>query len=193
MLDAQARRRSRRAGSWVTAAPILTLLAALVLVGAGCGGSSDTKANEAYANSVCSAIGNWEQQIKSIATSFTGGVTQDSFQTSITQAQAATKTLVTQIKAVPPPDTSQGEAAKQQLDQLTTDISNTADAASTALTQLQANPSAAALSATVATLAPQVQSLANETKSAITSLKDAGGSLSSAFKSTDSCKSLGGS
>jgi hypothetical protein len=43
------------------------------------------------------------------------------------------------------------------------------------------------------TLAPQVQSLANETKSAITSLKDAGGSLSSAFKSTDSCKSLGGS
>jgi hypothetical protein len=193
MLDAQARRRSRRAGRWVTAAPILTLLAALVLVGAGCGGSSDTKANEAYANSVCSAIGNWEQQIKSIATSFTGGVTQASFQTSITQAQAATKTLVTQIKAVPPPDTSQGEAAKQQLDQLTTDISNTADAASTALTQLQANPSAAALSATVATLAPQVQSLASAANSAISSLKDAGGSLSSAFKSTDSCKSLGGS
>jgi phage-related protein len=193
MLDAQARRRSRRAGSWVTAAPIVTLLAALVLVGAGCGGSSDTKANEAYANSVCSAIGNWEQQIKSIATSFTGGVTQASFQTSITQAQAATRTLLTQIKAVPPPDSSQGQAAKQQLDQLTTDISNTVDAASTALTQVQANPSAAALSATVATLAPQVQSLANETKSAITSLKDAGGSLSSAFKSTDSCKSLGGS
>lgn len=193
MLDAQARRRSRRAARWVTAAPILTLLAALVLVGAGCGGSSDTKANEAYANSVCSAVGNWEQQIKSIATSFTGGVTQASFQTSITQAQAATKTLVTQIKAVPPPDTSQGEAAKQQLDQLTTDISNTVDAASTALTQLQANPSAAALSATVATLAPQVQSLASASNSAISSLKDAGGSLSSAFKSTDSCKSLGGS
>ena len=45
-------------------------IAVLVLVGAGCGSSSDTKANEAYANSVCSAIGNWEQEIKSIATSF---------------------------------------------------------------------------------------------------------------------------
>ena len=194
MLDGRSRCRSRPAGRWVTTAPILALIAVLVLVGAGCGGSSsDTKANEAYANSVCSAIGNWEQDIKSIATSFTGGVSQASFQMSITQAEAATKTLLTQIKAVPPPDSSQGQAAKQQLDQLSTDISNTVDAASTALTQVQANPSAATLSATVATLAPQVQSLANETKSAISTLKDAGGSLSSAFKSTDSCKSLGGS
>ena len=155
-------------------------------MGAGCGSSSDTKANEAYADSVCSAIGNWKQEIKSIATSFSGGVSQAAFQTSITQAGAATKTLLTQIKAVPPPDSSQGQAAKQQIDQLTTDINNTVDAASTALTQLQANPSAAALSA-------QVQSLASAANSAISTLKDAGGSLSDAFKSTDSCKSLGGS
>jgi hypothetical protein len=192
MLDAQAQRR-RRAGRWVTAAPILALLVVLVLVGAGCGGSSDTKANEAYANSVCSAIGSWEQQIKSIASSFSAGITAASLQANVTQAQTATKTLLTQIKAVPPPDTSQGQAAKQQLDQLTTDISNTVDAAQTAITQVQANPSAAAISATVATLAPQVQSLASETNSAISSLKGAGGSLASAFKSTDSCKSLGGS
>jgi hypothetical protein len=155
MLGARSRRYGRRAGRWVITAPILALLAVLVLAAAGCGGSSDTKANEAYANSVCSAIGNWEQQIKSIATSFSGGVSQASFQASITQAEAATKTLVTQIKSVPPPDSSQGQAAKQQLDQLTTDINNTVDAASTALTQVQANPSAAALSATVATLAPR--------------------------------------
>ena len=193
MLGARSRRYGRRAGRWVITAPILALLAVLVLAAAGCGGSSDTKANEAYANSVCTAIGSWEQQIKSIATSFIGGVSQASFQASITQAEAATKTLVTQIKAVPPPDSSQGQAAKQQLDQLTTDINNTVDAASTALTQVQANPSAAALSATVATLAPQVQSLASETNAAISTLKDAGGSLASAFKSTDSCKSLGGS
>jgi hypothetical protein len=192
MLDAQAQRR-RRAGRWVTAAPILALLVVLVLVGAGCGGSSDTKANEAYANSVCSAIGSWEQQIKSIASSFSAGITAASLQANVTQAQTATKMLLTQIKAVPPPDTSQGQAAKQQLDQLTTDISNTVDAAQTAITQVQANPSAAAISATVATLAPQVQSLASETNSAISSLKGAGGSLASAFKSTDSCKSLGGS
>jgi phage-related protein len=193
MRDRRTRRRSRGAVRWVTATPILALIAVLGLVAAGCGGSSDTKANEAYANSVCSAIGDWEQQIKSIATSFSGGVSQASLQTSITQAETATKTLLTQVKAVPPPDSSEGQAAKQQLDQLTTDIRNSVDAASTALTELQANPSAAAVTATVATLAPQVQSLANATNSAITSLKDAGGSLASAFQSTDSCQSLGGS
>jgi hypothetical protein len=194
MLDAQAQATNRRAGGWVRAAPIVTLLAVLALLAAGCGGSSDTKANEAYANSVCSAIGSWEQQIKDIASSFSGGVTQAaSLQAKVTQAEDATKTLVSQIKAVPPPDSSQGQAAKQQLDQLTTDINNTIDAAQTSITQLQANPSAAAISAIVAALAPQVQSLASETNSAISSLKGAGGSLASAFKSTDSCKSLGGS
>jgi hypothetical protein len=193
MLDGQARRRSRRAGRRVTAAPIVALLVVLSFVAAGCGTSSDTKANEAYANSVCTAIGNWEQQIKSIASSFSGGVSRASLQANVKQAEAATKTLVTQIKAVSPPDSSEGQAAEQQLDQLTTDINNTANAAKAALTQVQANASAATISAMVATLMPQVQNLASETKTAISTLKSAGGSLASAFKSTDSCKSLGGS
>jgi hypothetical protein len=193
VLGVRGLRRSRRAGYWFTAAPILALLAVLVLVAAGCGGKSDKEANEAYANSVCTAIGDWQEQIKSIATTFTGGVTEASLQTKITQAEDATNALVSEIKDVEAPDTSEGQAAKQQLDQLVTDISNTASAAKTALTQIQANPSAVAISAMVATLAPQFQSLATETKSAVSTLKDAGGSLASAFKSTDSCKSLGSS
>src|SRR4051812_46575576 len=91
-------------GKMSTTPPILTLLAVLVLVASGCGGSSDKKANEAYANSVCTAIGNWEQQIRSIATSFGDGVSAASLQARATQAETATKTLVTEIKAVQPPD-----------------------------------------------------------------------------------------
>jgi hypothetical protein len=176
------------------AAPILTLVAVLAVLGAaGCGSSSDKETNEAYANSVCTAVGNWKQQIQSIATSLGGGVTPAAIQTSITQAQAATKTLVSQVKAVEPPDSSEGQAAKQQLDQLTTDIDNTINAAQPALVQLQANPSVAGISATIAALAPQIQNLANETKSAIDTLKSAGGSLGDAFTSTESCKNLGDS
>ena len=152
---------------------------------------SDKKANEAYANGVCTAIGDWEQQIKSIASSLTLGETQASLQTKVTQAETATETLVTEIKAVPAPDTSEGQAAKQQLDQLTTDIDSTADAAKAALTQLQADPSAGTMSILIAAITPQIQNLANETKTAISTLKSAGGDLASAFKSTDSCQSLG--
>jgi hypothetical protein len=189
MLEGQARRR-RRAGSWVAAAPMLALLLAVV-VAAGCGGRSDKKANEAYANNVCTAIGDWEQQIKSIAGSLTLGETQASLQTKVTEAETATETLMTQIKAVPPPDSSEGQAAKQQLEQLATDIDSTANTAKAALTQLQANPSANTISILVATIAPQIQNLANETKTAVSTLKSAGGDLASAFKSTDSCQSLG--
>ena len=172
----------------------VTLLATVIvaLIAGGCGGSSsDKKANEAYADGVCSAIGNWEQQIKSIATDFSGGISKSSLHAKVNQAQAATKTLVTQIKAVPPPNSSQGQAAKQQLDQLASDVTTTVNAAKSSVAQVQGNASATTIATAVAALAPQVQALVNEAKSAIDTLKSAKGSLASAFNSTDSCKSLG--
>jgi hypothetical protein len=166
--------------------------AVLALLAAGCGKSSDTKANEAYADNVCSAVGTWKEQIQSIGTSLTsGGFTKDSIQAALTKAESDTKTMVSQIKAVPPPDTSEGKAAKQQLDQLTTDLNSTVAAAKSAAGQLQENATAASIATAVAALAPQVKSLASEAKSAFDTLKSAGGSLSSAFKNTDSCKNLG--
>src|SRR3982751_3408413 len=185
------RTRLRRARSWFGVAPILVLVGVLGLVAAGCGSSSDTQANDDYANSVCGAIGGWETQVKSIASTFTGIPSQASLEAKLAQVETATRNLTKQIKTVPPPDSSEGQAAKQQLDQLTTDIDNTVNAAKSALTQIQANPSSATISAAVATLAPQVQNLANETNSAVTTLKNAGSSLGSAFKDADSCKSLG--
>lgn len=171
---------------WALVAAVLTLLAA------GCGKSSDTKANEAYAGSVCSAVGSWKQQIQSIGASLSGGgFTKESIQAALTKAESATKTMVTQIEAVPPPNTSEGKAAKQQLDQLTTDVKSTVEAAKSAGAQLQGNASASSIATAVAALAPQVKSLASEAKSAFDTLKNAGGSLGSAFKNTEACKNLG--
>jgi hypothetical protein len=164
---------------------------ALASIAAGCGGnSSDKKSNEAYANSVCSAIGNWETQVKSLATGISGKPTQASIQAKATQFETDTKNLVNQIKAITPPDTSEGQAAKQQLDQLGTDLTNTVNAVKSGLSAVQANPSAATISAAIATLTPQLQSLVNTGKSAVSSLQQVGGSLADAFKNTDSCKSL---
>ena len=158
---------------------------------AGCGGSSsDTKANEAYADGVCTAVASWEQSIKDIATDFSGGISKASLQKKLDQAQTATNKLVSEIKAVPPPNTDEGKAAKQQLDQLTGDVKTTVNAAKSSLAQVQDNASLATITAAVAALAPQVQSLVSEASSAIGTLKDAGGSLGKAFKSTDSCTSL---
>lgn len=169
------------------------MLVALVfgLVAAGCGGSdSDTKANEAYADNVCTAVGNWQQQIKDIATDFSGGVSKASLQKKLDQAKSATEKLASDVKAVPPPNTDEGKAAKQQLDQLSSDVKTTIKAGQSALDQLRDDSSIASITAAVTALAPQVQSLVSEAKSAIGTLKDAGGSLADAFKNTGSCKSL---
>jgi len=175
-----------------TTAPVLALLAVSVLFAAGCGSSSDTKANEAYANSVCSAIGSWEQQIKNLATGLSGGISKASLQMKVTQAESATKTLATQIKAVPPPNTSDGQAAKQQVDQLSTQVTSAVDSAKSAVASIPANASATAIAVALAPLASQVKSLASTAQATVTSLQTAKGSLASAFKSTSSCKNLGG-
>jgi hypothetical protein len=172
-------------------AVLLTLVAALALLAAGCGGSSDKKANEAYADGVCTAVATWQQQIKTIVTTFTAPISKASLQGKITQAETATKTLATQIKAVPPPNTTDGQAAKKQVDQLATELTTTVDSAKSALAQLPADASATSVAAALVPLAPQVKSLATTAESTVKSLQNAGGSLADAFKSTKSCKNLG--
>ncbi|HVP75809.1 MAG TPA: hypothetical protein VMS63_07290 [Gaiellaceae bacterium] len=162
---------------------------------AGCGKSADQKANEAYANSVCTAIGDWETQVKSVVTdlsSSSGSLSKASLQSKMTQVESATRTLVTQIKAVPPPNTSEGTAARQQIDQLSTEVTTTVNSVKSAVTQIPSGASAATIASTLVPLAPQVKSLASTAESTVKTVENAGGSLSDAFKSTDSCKSLTG-
>ena len=148
-------------------------------------------ANDAYANSVCTAIGTWENQVKSIATNLSGGISKASLQAAVTQAETATKTLATQVAAVPPPDTSEGQAAKQQVDQLSSSLTSTVDSAKSTAAQIPSNASAGTIAAALAGLAPQVKSLATTAQTTLSSLQDAGGSLASAFKNSSSCQSLG--
>ena len=151
------------------------------------------KANDAYASGVCSAIGTWVQQIKSITSSgFTGGISKATLDSKIAQAETATKTLAKQIKAVPPPNTSDGQAAKAQVDQFSSDAASTASTAQTAVASIPADASATTVAVALLPLAPQVKSLVTTAQTTITSLQTAKNSLASAFKSADSCQSLGG-
>ena len=191
-IDRTGRRSPAR--SCATAVPMLALLAVLALVAAGCGGSSsDTKANDAYASGVCSAIGTWVQQIKSVTSNgLTGGISKASLQSKIAQAETATKTLAKQIKAVPPPNTSDGQAAKTQVDQFSSQAASTVSTAQTAVASIPANASATTVAAALVPLAPQVKGLVTTAQTTVKSLQSAKGSLSSAFKSADSCQNLGG-
>jgi hypothetical protein len=167
-------------------------LSAVALVAAGCGSShSDKKANEAYANGVCAAIGSWASEVKSIATVPTGGVTKASLDAKLSQFEAATKNLVSQIKAVPPPNTSEGQAAKKQVDQLAAQVEATSAAVKSAAAKLPANATVAQLASSLSKLVPQFQTLKSSAQSTVKTLQSAGGSLASAFESARACKKLG--
>ena len=168
------------------------LLSALALIGAGCGGGhSDKKANEAYANGVCTAIGTWATEVKSLATVPTGGITKASLDAKLSQFETATKKLVSQIKAVPPPNTSEGQTAKKQIDQLASQVQTTSTAVTSAASKLPANATVAQMVSGLSKLVPQFQALKSTAQSTVKALQSAGGSLASAFKSERACQQLG--
>ena len=176
--------------------PVLlaALAGVMVLATAGCGGkSADEKARETYANSVCVAIAGWQTQVKGIATDVSAGISRASLQSKVTRIDSATKSLVQTVKALPPPNTSQGEATKQQLDQLDTDLANTVASIKVVAAGLKADTSAATIAAAVITLGPQLQGLATTAQSSIAALKSSKGAMSKAFKDAESCQSLGSS
>ena len=150
--------------------------------------SENRAANDAYANSVCSAVASWEQQMKTIGSS--PGTTQADLTAKSSQVETATSNLVDQITAIPVPGTSDGKAAKQQLSQLTTDLTNTVQATKNGIATIQANPSAASITTVAATLQPLYKSLIDSTKSAVSSLGNNAVPLSLAFRRSDTCKKL---
>ena len=175
MLDGQARRRSRRARAWVTASPILALLAVFALMAAGCGGSSETKSNEAYANGVCTAIGSWEQQIKDhrLRTSAAASRKPPSRRRSRRPGPRPKRSWrrsglshrLTARRAKPPSSNSISSPPTS------TTRSTPRTRRSQSSRPIRRPPGSAHV---VATLAPQVQSLASETESADQHLEERG-------------------
>src|SRR5215472_10101190 len=135
------------------------LLWVLAFVAAGCGGNSDTKANEAYANGVCTAIGTWTAEVKSLTTVPSGGVTKASLDAKLTQFETATKTMISQIKAVPPPNTSEGQTAKKQVNQMAAQVESTSAAVKSAFSQLPANATVVEVVSSLSKLVPQFERL----------------------------------
>lgn len=169
------------------------LLSALAVVAAGCGGggNSDKKANEAYATGVCTAIGSWTAEIKSLATVPAGGITKASVDAKLTQFETATEKLITQVKAVPAPNTSEGQTAKKQIDELAAQVQTTRAAVKSAASKLPANATVAQIASELSKLVPQFQTLKSNAQSTIKTIESAGGSLADAFKSERACKQLG--
>jgi methyl-accepting chemotaxis protein len=105
---------------------LASLVAALALVAAGCGGSDEPEASATvqWADEFCGAVSTWTDSLKQIGEQFTdlSSLNQDSVEEAVNDARKATDDMLDEIRGLGTPDTESGEEAKQAVDDLATEL-----------------------------------------------------------------------
>ena len=169
----------------------MLLAAFAALAAAGCGGSSSsTTPTDTWASGVCTAISTWKTSLTSIeSTVKSGGVSKASLNAGVTQATDATKTLADSLKKLGKPNTQAGQQAKDDVDQLSSELTKNAQTIQDAITNASG---AAGLVTAISTASSTLVTMGNEVSTTIGDLQklDPKGEIQQAFKQSSSCKSL---
>jgi len=180
----------------VSRAPSLAAVAVVVvaLTVAGCGGKkNDTTSTQDWANGVCTAFTTWKSSLTDLQkTVKSGGLTQQSLNSAVNGAQDATNTLAKDLKKLGKPDTQAGQQAKDDIQQLSDELSSGSKTISDAMSNAKG---ATGFLTAVSTVSSTLASMATEIQTTVTNLQklDPKGELEKAFKSAPACKSLTGS
>ncbi len=167
----------------------------LVVVAAGCGGKSES-AQETWANDVCSPLVTWKGEITKVTDQVTTALKAPSADTgttvkaSVTQAEQATNTLVSDLKAVGPPPGDNAAAAQDVITGLTKSLQTALASVKSAVQTLQGSASLSQAITTLGTISTQVSGAVAETQSAVDSIGAVAGDLKDGFKNASSCKEL---
>jgi hypothetical protein len=173
-------------------ATLTTVVLALALVAAGCGGSDDeTDPTAAWASGFCTAITDWTDSLGEVTSQFsdTSNLSEEGLQTAADDTRSATEQLVDELRALGAPETDSGEEVRSSLDELSTSleteagkISDTVEGASgitgiaSAITAVSTS-----LSAMGGAFASTLQTLENA---------DVGGELQSALEDSPECAGI---
>ncbi len=173
----------------------LVVATALLGVAAGCGSSGNSEGTlssttvtpaSAFADGLCSAASTYKQSVTSAASSLKGGKpTKGDVQGAVDDLTSATQKLVTDLKALDAPGTSDGQKAKQAVSGLATELQN----------DMQAISSVADIPGVVTTVSATLQAAQSEITAAVAQLQalDPKSELQQAFKDSGACKSLSSS
>lgn len=172
-------------------AAMLVLVLALAACGGGGGNETTTTAAagmtpQKWATGVCSSFTTWQNSLESIKTDVTAQPSKSQIQKAGQQFQQATKTLVQSLKQLGAPETTQGQAAKQNLDTIAATlesgmnkIDDALSSSSGVLTQIST------ISATLATMASNLKLAGGNLEHLAPS-----GELRQAFQQASACQTL---
>jgi len=173
-------------------------LASLLVLGvlaAGCGGggggsSSSTKSPQEWADGVCSAISTWSDSLQSASQSVTGGnLSENSLKQAANDLKDSTAQLKDDLDGLGKPDLESGDKAKEEVDTLSSNISDGVDKIDGALKDVQ---NGGGIVNAVTTVTSTISTMGTQVQTTFTDLEnlDPKGELESAFKNASSCKSL---
>ncbi|MFO7573406.1 MAG: hypothetical protein R6W48_12520 [Gaiellaceae bacterium] len=172
---------------------VATLVTALALGAAGCGGSDEPEASATveWADGFCTALTSWTDSLKQIGEQFTdlSNLNQGSLEDAVNDAREATDTLVDDLKDLGTPDTESGQEAKQAVDDLVStleggvsEIEETAEGVS----------GIAELPSAISSLTTTLTAMSQALSSAVSTIEsaDVDGELESAFRQAPACDAL---
>jgi hypothetical protein len=175
---------------------LATVVAALAVVAAGCGGSDESSSaspTDEWASGFCTAITTWTDSLTSITDQFSNpsSLTSDSLTDAANDVKSSTDTLVDDLRALGTPDTPSGEEVKNSIDELSTTVeSEVADIESAAndVSGLSDLPSA------ISSITASLSAMSTAFSTALQSVQDAdaGGELQTALEDSPECADISG-
>lgn len=176
------------------AAVLLTsLVAALALVTAGCGGSDEPEASAtvAWADDFCGAVSSWTDSLKAIGEQFTdlSNLNQSSLEEAANDAREATDEFVGELKGLGAPDTESGQEAKETVDQLAKELEAGVGELEQTVEGIQG---ITGIPSAISSLTSTLTSMSQAVSEALSTLEsgDAKDELESAFRQAPACDDL---
>ena len=184
--------------SWFIAAIVLGIasIAVAALVMRLTADDNEQPSPTAWADSVCANLSTWRSSITAISDVSGETLTPESLQQSLGDATTATKTLVTDLRQLGPPDLDAGDDLKRQLDSAASEIESSFDTLKQGAADAADASSPADFIQALAALAPQFQALLDTISTTVDDLRnasvaaDARDELQAAFANATSCQDL---
>ena len=152
-------------------------------------GSTPSPQAATWADQVCPAVVTWENQLKSLASDIKSNPSKANIETKIDQADTATKTLVSELKAIGPPKTPNGQSAKEDIKALAESTRGHFENIKTAAGQLTGG-GVTGFATQLATISTQVKDVVDNVKSTLKDLQGLSPDLRNAIIHNSTCRSI---
>lgn len=183
---------------WLVAALLVGVAAIAIAVVAARLAGDDEPSAAAWADSVCASLNEWRASVVAL-TDVSGGLDKESLEQRLAEAEEATSELVSDLRALGPPNLEGGEELEQELEAVASSLEGQVEMlARDAGEALEEATTPADLFQSLATLAPQFQALLTSAADAVDALASADvaaqakAGLEQAFASAESCQELRG-